>query len=89
MDWGAARQDIDPAKDLEMFRECRTLCGDAIPLSFNANNGYSVSTAIRQGRKMEEMGLYHLRSPSLNTMYMGLAQVADALDVPVSAGEHK
>jgi hypothetical protein len=84
------RLDAPPnlAKDFEMFKECRKLCGDEIPLSFDANNGYSVSSAIQQGRKMEALGMYHFEEPIPQYDYMGLAQVADALDVPVSAGEH-
>lgn len=89
MDWRADHQDVDPKKDFEMFRECRKLCGDDIPLSFDANNGYSVSTAIRQGRKFEELGIYHYEEPIPQYDYAGLAQVANALDVPVSAGEHE
>jgi L-alanine-DL-glutamate epimerase-like enolase superfamily enzyme len=53
------------------------------------NNGYSVSTAIRQGRKLEELGVYHFEEPVSPTNYAGIRAVADALDVPVSAGEHE
>jgi L-alanine-DL-glutamate epimerase-like enolase superfamily enzyme len=89
MDWGAVRQDADPAKDLEMFRQCRKVCGGAIPLSFDPNNGYSVPTAIQQGRRFEELGIWHYEEPVAQFDYAGIAQVADALDVPVSAGEHE
>jgi D-arabinonate dehydratase/D-galactarolactone cycloisomerase len=89
MDWGAARQDADLDKDFAMFKECRKLCGEKIPLSFDANNGYSVSAAIRQGRKMEDLGIYHFEEPVAQYDYAGMAQVADALDVPISAGEHE
>ncbi len=89
MDWGVARQDINPTKDLQMFKEVRKLVGDDIPLSFDANNGYAVSTAISQGRKFEELGIYHFEEPVAQYDYAGIAQVADALDVPVSAGEHE
>ena len=89
MDWGAMRQDADPAKDLEMFRQVKAVTGDEIPLSFDANNGYSVSTAIRQGRKFEDLGIYHYEEPVPQYDYAGLAAVADALDVPVAAGEHE
>jgi L-alanine-DL-glutamate epimerase-like enolase superfamily enzyme len=87
MDW-AYQQDVDPAKDLEMFRLCRALMPE-LPLSFDANNGYSVSTAIQQGRRLEAMGCYHFEEPVAPTNYAGLRQVAEALDVPVSAGEHE
>jgi L-alanine-DL-glutamate epimerase-like enolase superfamily enzyme len=88
MDWGY-RQDVDPVKDLEMFRLCREFLPASTPLSFDANNGYSVSTAIRQGRKLEELGAYHFEEPVSPTNYAGIRAVADALDVPVSAGEHE
>jgi len=88
MDW-RYQQDVDPAKDLEMFRLCREFLPASTPLSFDANNGYSVSTAIRQGRKLEELGSYHFEEPVSPTNYAGIRAVADALDVPVSAGEHE
>jgi len=89
MDWGPMRQDRDPEKDLEMFRQVKAVAGDAVLVSFDANNGYSVSTAIRQGRKFEEMGIYHYEEPVAQYDYAGLAEVADALDVPVAGGEHE
>jgi L-alanine-DL-glutamate epimerase-like enolase superfamily enzyme len=89
MDWGAARRDADPQKDWRMFQLCKRLTGDDIPLSFDANNGYSVPTAIQQGRRFESLGLWHYEEPVAQYDYAGIAQVADALDVPVSAGEHE
>jgi len=89
MDWGVARQDMGVEKDLQMARECKRVCGDGVPLSFDANNGYSVSTAIRQGRRFEELGLRHFEEPVAQFDYAGIAAVADALDIPVSAGEHE
>ena len=83
------RQDIDPKRDLEMFRLCRELLPDETLLSFDANNGYSVSTAIQQGRKFEDLGIYHFEEPVSPTNYEGIREVAEALDVPISAGEHE
>ena len=88
MDW-KYRQDVDPAKDFEMFRLCREFLPDDFLLSFDANNGYSVSTAIQQGRKLEELGIYHFEEPVSPTNYEGIREVAEALDVPISAGEHE
>lgn len=81
--------DIDPKKDYEMFKAVKQVTGDDIPLSFDANNGYSVPTAIAQGRRFEELGIYHYEEPVAQYDYKGLAEVAAALDVPVSAGEHE
>ena len=35
------------------------------------------------------MGIYHFEEPVAQYDYAGIAEVADALDVPVSAGEHE
>lgn len=89
MDWDADRLDADPEKDFEMFKLCREFLPDDIPLGFDANNGYSVSTAIRQGRRFEDLGIAHFEEPVPQHDYRGLRQVADALDVPVSSGEQE
>jgi L-alanine-DL-glutamate epimerase-like enolase superfamily enzyme len=88
MDWGY-RVDVDPEADWAMFRECKQVTGDAIPLSFDANNGYSESTAIAQGRRFETLGIYHFEEPVMVDNYASYARVAEALDTPVSAGEHE
>ncbi len=89
MTWFVGRRDMDPEKDWEMFKACKELCGDDVPLSFDANNGYSVPTAIRQGRRLESLGAWHYEEPVAQYDYPGLGRVADALDMPVAAGEHE
>ena len=89
MDWGATKQDANPDKDLEMFQSVKSVLNKDCLLSFDANNGYSVSMAIAQGRKFEDIGIYHYEEPVAQYDYAGLKQVCDALDVPVSAGEHE
>ncbi len=72
-----------------MFRECKQVTGDTIPLRFDANNGYSESTAIQQGRRFESLGIYHFEEPVMVDDYAAYARIADALDTPISAGEHE
>jgi len=55
MDWKGWRQDSDPAKDYAMFKLVREYLSEGNYLGFDANNGYSVSTAIQQGRKFEAL----------------------------------
>jgi D-arabinonate dehydratase/D-galactarolactone cycloisomerase len=87
MDWRGWRQDINPEKDYQMFKLVREfLTGDTY-LGFDANNGYSVSTAIQQGRRFEELGISHFEEPIPHYDLPGLKQIADSLDVAVSAGE--
>jgi L-alanine-DL-glutamate epimerase-like enolase superfamily enzyme len=87
MDWKGWRQDSNPTKDYEMFKLVREFLSDGQYLGFDANNGYSVSTAIQQGRKFEALGIDHFEEPLPNWDLAGLRQVSDALDVAVSAGE--
>ena len=87
MDWKGWRQDANPTKDYAMFKLVREFLSEGQYLGFDANNGYSVSTAIQQGRKFEELGIDHFEEPLPNWDLPGLKQVADALDVAVSAGE--
>ena len=87
MDWRGWRQAINPEKDYQMFKLVREfLTGDTY-LGFDANNGYSVSTAIQQGRRFEELGISHFEEPIPHYDLPGLKQIADTLDVAVSAGE--
>ena len=87
MDWRGWRQDIDPEKDFQLFRLAREFLAGGEYLGFDANNGYSVSTAIQQGRRFEALGIDHFEEPIPHYDLPGLKQVSDALDVAVSAGE--
>lgn len=87
MDWRGWRQDIDPEKDFQMFKLVREYLSPPTYLGFDANNGYSVSTAIQQGRRFEELGIDHFEEPIPNWDLPGLREISDALDVAVSAGE--
>ena len=90
MDWGAGRADVDPAHDWAVLSEVRKAIGDRIELGFDANNGFSVPTAIRLGRRFQdELGIIHYEEPVAQYDYAGIAQVVTALDVPVAAGEHE
>ncbi len=89
MDWRDYRQDADPAKDFAIFKKCREWLPDEVPLSFDANCGYSVPTAIEQGRRFEELGIAHFEEPLPQYDLRGLRQVVDALDCAVSTGEQE
>ncbi len=90
MDWGTQRTDANPAHDWAVLSEVRKAIGDKVQLGFDANNGFSVSTAIRLGRRFQdELGIIHYEEPVAQYDYAGLAQVVAALDVPVAAGEHE
>ena len=89
MDWNSDRLDREPDQDMRRFSVCREFLPHEIPLSFDANNGYSANTAIRQGRALEEMGAAHFEEPVPQHDMPGLKKVARALDIPVSFGEQQ
>ena len=89
MDWRDYRQDANPSRDLQIFQKCREWLPDDCPLSFDANCGYSVPTAIEQGRRFEQLGIAHFEEPLPQYDYPGLKQVVDALDCAVSTGENE
>jgi L-alanine-DL-glutamate epimerase-like enolase superfamily enzyme len=90
MDWTARRTDINPAHDWAVLSETRKAIGDNVELGFDPNNGFSVPTAIRLGRRaQDELGLMHYEEPVAQYDYAGLAEVVAALDVPIAAGEQE
>ena len=89
MDWRDYRQDSNPRNDFEIFKAAREWLPDDVPIGFDANNGYSVPTAIQQGRKLEEIGVAHFEEPLPQYDLRGLRQVVDALDCAVSTGEQE
>ncbi len=90
MDWNTRRTDVNPSHDWAVLSEVRKAIGDKPELGFDANNGFSVSTAIRLGRRFQdEMNIIHYEEPVAQYDYAGLAQVVAALDVPVAAGEQE
>ncbi len=90
MDWGTRRTDVNPDHDWAVLSEVRKALGDKVELGFDVNNGFSVPTAIRLGRRFQdELGIIHYEEPVAQYDYAGLAQVVAALSVPVAAGEHE
>lgn len=88
MDWRGWRQDQNPMNDYLQLKLVREFLPPDIYLGFDANNGYSVSTAIQQGRRFQALGrIDHFEEPIPHNDLPGLKQVAEALDVAVSAGE--
>ncbi len=77
----------DLAQDEVLVRTVRRAVGDQVELLVDANSGYSVPTAIRFGRVLEEYRAHHFEEPVPYTDLEGTAQVAAALDIPVAGGE--
>jgi L-alanine-DL-glutamate epimerase-like enolase superfamily enzyme len=79
--------DADIAGDIAKARAVRRLVGDAFPLAFDANNGFSTGGAIRVGRALEDLGFWWFEEPVQHYHVKAMGEVARKLDITVSAGE--
>lgn len=86
-DGDRTRQDYDIPGDIAKARAVRKLVGDGFPLAFDANNQYSVGSAIRVGRALEELGYIWFEEPVQHYHVKAMGEVAQRLDITVSAGE--
>jgi L-alanine-DL-glutamate epimerase-like enolase superfamily enzyme len=90
MEWSSRAADVNPAKDWELVSTVRKELGDKLDLYYDANNGLSVSTAIRLGRRFQdELNVIHYEEPVAQHDYAGYAEICAALDMAVAAGEHE
>lgn len=80
-------RDAAPGRTERIIAHTRAALGDDVDLSADANGGFSAGRAIRTGRMLEEHGYFHFEEPCAFTDLERTAQVADALDIPVSGGE--
>ena len=81
------KPDIDIPGDIAKARAVRRLVGDDFPLAFDANNGYSIGGAMRVGRVLEELGYWWFEEPVQHYHVKAMGEVAQRLDITVSAGE--
>ena len=81
------KPDPDIPGDIAKARAVRRLVGDGFPLAFDANNGYSIGGAIRVGRVLEELGYWWFEEPVQHYHVKAMGEVAQKLDITVSAGE--
>jgi L-talarate/galactarate dehydratase len=73
---------------VERVRVMRESIGPDVDLMCDINQLWSVPHAIRVGHAIEEYGLFWLEDPVAHDDFAGLASVADALVMPIAAGEY-
>jgi len=81
--------DIGHDQTIDTVREMRKLVGDDFAILVDVNNAYLPHTAIKMARRLEEYGVWHFEEPVPAYDYTGLAAVADAVDIPIAAGEQE
>ena len=78
----------DPADyTIATVTEVRAAVGDDIDILVDVNGAYSVHHSIEIGKRLEQLGVFHFEEPRPHYDLDGLAQVADALTIPIASGE--
>jgi L-rhamnonate dehydratase len=78
-------------KNLELLRVVRDAVGPDVDVAADAYMGWTVSYAIRMIRMIEDAGLHlaWMEEPVLPDNIAGYADIARAVDTPISGGEHE
>ncbi len=74
-------------EDVERVAAVRDAIGPDVALMADANQGFTVSHAVRLGRRLEEFRLDWFEEPVPAWDLEGHATVAAALDTPIASGE--
>lgn len=77
----------DTAEDLRRVRAVREHLGEDVPLMVDANQQWDRATALRMGRRLEELDLTWIEEPLDAYDAEGHAELARALDTPIATGE--
>lgn len=88
--FGAAYRFLDAPEEklsLAIVRAVREAVGDSIDLLIEGHDRFSVSTAIRLGRQLEEFRPMWFETPVMSTDVAATIEVARSIPVPVAVGE--
>jgi L-alanine-DL-glutamate epimerase-like enolase superfamily enzyme len=77
------------AVDVERVRAVREALGPEIDILIDANNKWKAYEAIRFGRAVEKYNIYWFEEPVEPDDFAGSAEVKQALDIPIVAGENE
>ena len=78
----------DPNEDLERVKLVRDAIGPKVDLALDVNNGWSLKTAVRMAKKLEEYDIYWLEEPILADEMDNLAKLAKETIIPIAVGEN-
>jgi L-alanine-DL-glutamate epimerase-like enolase superfamily enzyme len=78
---------VDYRLDMEVARAVRKYAGDDFPLLFDRVGGYTRDEAVKVGRVLDQLNYVSYEDPIPTNDIDGLAQLAQALDLPITIGE--
>lgn len=73
-------------RSLALVRAVREAVGDSVDLLIEGHDRFSVSTAIRIGKQLEEFHPMWFETPVMSNDIAGTVEVARAINVPVATG---
>jgi L-alanine-DL-glutamate epimerase-like enolase superfamily enzyme len=76
-------------EDVERVRAVRDAVGPDVDVLIDANNKWNAYDAIRFGRAVEKYDIFWFEEPVEPDDFSGCAEVKQALDIPVVAGENE
>ena len=83
-DFGRAERE-----DIERVSAVRRALGDDVALYIDANNGYYAKQAIYMAREFQQYQVGWFEEPVLADDIRGLAEVREAISIPVATGENE
>jgi L-alanine-DL-glutamate epimerase-like enolase superfamily enzyme len=78
---------VDYRLDMEVAKAVRKAAGDDFPLLFDRVAGYTRDEAMKVGRLLDQLNFISYEDPIPTSDLDGLAQLAQALDLPITIGE--
>ena len=78
---------VDSHLDIEVAKAVRKNAGDDFPLLFDRVGGYTRDEAMKVGRVLDQLNYISYEDPIPTNDIEGLAQLAQALDLPITIGE--
>jgi len=79
----------DDKFDAEAVKTLRSVIGDDIQLMIDIGHTWDAQQAIRMARKFEQYGVFWIEEPLPPDDIQGYAQLADAVDIYIAAGEQE
>jgi len=85
--WGP--QGKDPKHDVALAAAAKEAAGDGVEIMIDSGLGYvaDAKVAIEVAREFEQIGIYWMEEPFEPDEYEAYAELADAVDIRVTAGE--
>ncbi|MCZ2808101.1 MAG: mandelate racemase/muconate lactonizing enzyme family protein [Candidatus Bathyarchaeota archaeon] len=74
---------------IDVVTAIRDLLGDKVTLLVDVNNAYTVNRALKVGRQLEALNVFHFEEPLPAYDYDGYRRLQAALDIPIAAGEQE